>query len=98
MDGDQVHRRGRPPAGGAVQIRGAGEPGGELAYADRGAAPEVAHRVAVLAVPLPPQRREPAEVVAVALADVPRLGGELDPRYHRVLGHHVQEGRDLAVG
>ena len=41
------------------------------------AAPEVADRVAVLAVPLRPQRREAADLVA-AVADVPRLGDQLD--------------------
>ena len=57
------------------------------------AAPEVPHGVAVLAVPLAPHRREPAQVVAVHLADVPGLGDQLDPRHHRILGDHVQERR-----
>ena len=98
VDGDQVDRGGGPAAGRGVQVRRAGEPGGELADPDRVAAPEVAHRVPVLAVPLPPQRREPAQVVAVHLADVPRLGDQLGPRHHRVLGDHVQEGRHLVEG
>ena len=75
-----------PAPGPAVQVGGSAEAGGELADADRVAAPEVAHGVAVLAVPLPPQRREPAQVVAVHLADVPRLGDQLGPGHHRVLG------------
>ena len=81
-----------------VQVGRAGEPVGELADADRVAAPEVAHGVPVLAVPLPPQRREPAQVVAVHLADVPRLGDQLGLAHHRVLGAHVQEGRHLVEG
>ena len=46
----------------------------------------------------PPQRREPAEVVAVHLAHVPRLGDHLGLRRHRILGDHVQEGRHLVEG
>ena len=88
---------GRRPTGG-VQVGRAGEAVGELADPDRVAAPEVAHRVAVLAVPLPPQGREPAEVVAVHLPDVPGLGDHLRPRHHRVLGDHVEEGRHLVEG
>ena len=56
------------------------------------AAPEVADRVAVLAVPLRPQRGEPAHLVA-AVADVPRLGDELDLGDDRVLVHQVEERR-----
>ena len=56
------------------------------------AAPEVAHRVPVLAVPLRPQRREVADLVA-AVADVPRLGDELDLRHHRILLDQVEERR-----
>jgi len=79
VDGDQVDRGGGPPPGGGVQVGGAGEAVGELADPGRVAAPEVAHRVAVLAVRFPPQRREPAQVVAVGLADVPRFGDEFGP-------------------
>ena len=56
------------------------------------AAPEVAHRVAVAAVPLRPQRREVADLVA-ALADVPRLGDELHLADDRVLLDEVEERR-----
>jgi hypothetical protein len=48
--------------------------------------------VAVAAVPLRPQRGEAADLVA-ALADVPRLGDELDLADHRVLVHQVEERR-----
>ena len=66
--GDEVDRGG-PTARPAVQVGGAGDAGRDLAVL---AAPEVPHRVAVLAVPLAPLRREAADVVAVGLADVPQ--------------------------
>ena len=56
------------------------------------AAPVVAHGVAVLAVPLRPQAREVAHLVA-ALADVPRFGDQLDLADHRVLLDEVEERR-----
>ena len=77
----------------AVHVRRPAEPGGELPHPDRVAAPEVTHGVAVLAVPLAPDRREPANVVAVHLPDVPGLGDQLDPGDHRILGYQVEEGR-----
>ena len=52
------------------QSRGASAAGGRLA------APEVAHRVAILVVPLGPARREAADLVAAGAA-VPRLGDQL---------------------
>jgi hypothetical protein len=90
--GDEVDRGDGPAVVGLVQVRRAGEPGRELAQAGRLAAPEVAHGVAVLAVPLRPQRGEPAHLVA-AVADVPRLGDELDLADHRVLVDQVEERR-----
>ena len=66
---------------------------GELAEAARLAAPEVAHGVAVLAVPFRPQRREAADLVA-ALADVPGLGDQLDLADDRVLVDQVEERRE----
>ena len=68
------------------------KPVAELGQRVLGAAPEVADRVAVLAVPLRPQRREVADLVA-ALADVPRLGDELDLADDRVLLDEVEERR-----
>ncbi len=56
------------------------------------AAPEVAHRVAVDAVPLRPQDREVADLVAAG-ADVPGLGDQLDLREDRVLVDYVEERR-----
>src|SRR3712207_7557070 len=70
--GDEVDARHRAPAGVLVEVGRAGEPAGELADGGGLAAPEVADGVAVLAVPLGPQGREVADLVA-ALADVPRL-------------------------
>ena len=67
-----------------------GQPGGELRQGGRLAAPVVAHRVPVLAVPFCPQRREVADLVA-ALADVPRLGDQLHLGHHRVLLDEVEE-------
>ena len=57
------------------------------------AAPEVAHRVAVDAVPLRPEHREVADLVA-ARPDVPRLGDQLHLREHRVLVDRVEERRE----
>src|SRR5260221_22768 len=82
--GDEVHRRDRPPRAGLVQVAGPGQPGRELGQRGGPAAPEVADRVAVLAVPLRPQRRELADLVA-ALAHVPGLGDQLDLGYHPCL-------------
>src|ERR1700760_2746975 len=73
---------------------GAGETGGELGQGGAGAAPVVADRVPVAAVPLGPQRREVADLVA-ALADVPGLGDELDLADHRVLLGQIEEHREL---
>jgi len=52
--------------------------------------PRLPDGVAVLAVPLGPQRREAAHLVA-ALAHVPRLGDQLDLADHRVLVDQVEE-------
>ena len=79
-----------------VEVRRARHAGGEVAKLAFVALPELADRVAVLAVPLRPARREPADLVA-AHADVPRLGDQLDRGEHRVLGHGVEEARTLGV-
>ena len=92
MAGDEVDAGVRPAAVGLVEVAGAGEPVGDVGHPGAGAAPEVAHGVAVAAVPLGPQDREVADLVA-ALADVPRLGDQLDPAHHRVLVDQVEEGR-----
>src|ERR1035438_7308271 len=72
---DEVDRGDRAPGRVLVQVAGSREPRGELAQGRRLAAPEVAHSVAELAVPLRPQRREVADLVA-AIAEVPPLRDE----------------------
>jgi hypothetical protein len=89
--GDEVDRGERPAAVGLVEVARSGEARGELGDA-RIAAPEVAHRVAVLAVPLRPQHREVADLVAAG-PDVPGLGDQLDLREHGILEDHVEERR-----
>ncbi len=73
-----------------VQVRGAGQAAGELAERRALPTPEVPDRVAVVTVPLRPQRREVADLVA-ALAQVPRLGDELHLADDRVLLDEVEE-------
>ena len=87
--GDEVDRRRRLAPVARVEVARAGEALGEAADV-LVAAPEVAHRVAVDAVPLRPQDREVADLIA-ARPDVPRLGDELDLRQHRVLVDRVEE-------
>jgi hypothetical protein len=94
VGGDEVDRRDRLAAAVGVEVAGAGEARGELPEGAGLAAPEVAHGVAVLAVPLGPQRREVADLVAT-VADVPRLGDELDLADDRVLLDEVEERREL---
>ena len=77
VGGDEVDRRGRSSGVGLVEVGAPREAGAELRQRRRLAAPEVADRVAVAAVPLGPLRREVADLVA-ALADVPGLGDQLD--------------------
>ena len=92
MAGDEVDARARPPAGGLVEIRRPGQPGREFAEGRGLAPPVVTHSVAILPVPLGPQTREVADLVA-ALADVPRFGDELDLADHRILLHQIEERR-----
>ena len=54
--------------------------------------PVPAHVVAEAVVPFAPAAREVAEAVA-AVAEVPRLGDELQPGEHRVLRHREEERR-----
>ena len=88
--GHEVDRGVRRPAVALVQVARTGEAGRELAERARLPAPVVADRVAVLAVPLRPLRREVAHLVA-ARSDVPRLGDQLHLRDHRVLLDEVEE-------
>ena len=81
-----------------VQVGGASQAGGEVGERGEFAAPEVAHRIAVPAVPLGPQGREAADLVAVR-THVPRLRDELDLRDHGVLVDEVEEsGESVDLG
>ena len=92
MGRDEVDRRERQPAVVGVEVARAREARGEVADAAGVAAPEVADGVAVLVVPLAPQRREPADQVALA-GGVPGLGDQLHLAEHRVLVDRGQERR-----
>ncbi len=73
-----------------VEVRAAGQARGELVHGGGLAAPEVADRVAILAVPLRPERGEVADLVA-ALAEVPGLGDQLHLAHDRILLDEVEE-------
>ena len=90
---DKVDGGGGAPSVIGVEVGGAGEAGGKFAEGGRFAAPEVAHGVAVFAVPFGPEGWEVAHLIAT-LADVPRLSDEFDLGNHRVLLHQVEEGRE----
>ncbi len=93
MRGDEVHARRRAAAVALVQVRAAEQPRADLRGPPALAAPEGAHRVAVLAVPLAPAHREVPHLVA-ALAQVPRLGDQLHALQRRVLVHHGEEAAE----
>src|SRR2546425_469431 len=76
--------------GRCVQVRAAGEARRELGERLVGAANEVADGVAILAVPLGPQRRKVAHLIAT-LADVPGLGDQLHAVHGRILMDQVEE-------
>ena len=91
VGGDEVDRRERVAPVGLVQVAGAGKARREVADAGL-PAPEVAHDVAVDAVPLRPLHGEVADLVAAG-PDVPGLGDELDLREDGVLVDRVEERR-----
>ncbi len=93
MRGDEVDAGVRAPRRALVEVRAAGQPVGELRERPVGAAPEVAHGVAILAVPLRPQRREITDLVT-ALADIPRLGNQLHLADDRILLDEIEERRE----
>ena len=92
VGGEEVDAGERAAAVFLVEVGRAGDAVGELAQALFLTAPEVAHAVAVLAVPLLPLGGEVADLVA-ALADVPRLGDQLDLADDRVLLDEIEERR-----
>src|SRR5680860_324497 len=81
---DEVDRGDRTPGRMRVKVAGTRDARSELAQRGRLTPPEIAHRVAELAVPLGPQRGEVADLVA-AVTEVPRLSDELDLRDHGIL-------------
>src|SRR5690554_3982977 len=82
--GDEVDAGQRAAPVIAEQVAAAGQPVGQVVGVALVAAPEAAHRVAVLAIPLMPEQREIADLIT-ALADVPELGDQLDLRDDRIL-------------
>jgi len=92
VGGDEVDGGERVAAVLLVQVGGAGEALRELAHVAL-TAPEVAYRVAILPVPLGPEHREVADLIAAG-PDVPRLGDQLHLREDRVLMDRVEEGAE----
>ena len=90
MRGDEIDAGVGAPPGPLVQVGAAGQPVGEIRQGVVSATPVVTDGVAVAPVPLRPQGREVAHLVA-ALADVPGLGDELDLAHHRVHLNEVEE-------
>jgi len=91
VGGDEVDGGDGAPPRVLVEVGRAGEAGGELVERARLPAPEVAHGVPVLAVPLGPQRGEATHLVT-PVAEVPGLGDELHLGDDRVLVDDVEEG------
>src|SRR5205823_9191329 len=81
--GDEVDAGIRPAPARRVQVGRARQPGGHLRYLAGVAAPEAADAVPVPAVPFGPPDREAPHLVA-AVAEIPRLGDQLDPGEDRV--------------
>jgi len=73
---DEVDGRERPATVDLVQVRRAGEARSQLAQSARLATPEVAYGIAVFAVPLRPQGREAADLIATR-TNIPRLADQL---------------------
>src|SRR3546814_7463103 len=95
VGGDEVDAGDRTAGVVLVEVGAAGETRGELPDGAGLAPPEVADRVAVLAVPLRPLGREVADLVA-ALADAPGLGDALPLADDRVRVHEVETRREAA--
>ena len=95
--GHEVDAGVRATAALLVEIAAARQPRRQLRDDPVVPAPEAAHGVAVLAVPLRPLGGEVADLIA-AFAEIPRLGDELDLRQHRVLVNDVEERAELVDG
>ncbi len=92
VGGDEVDARLRAPPAGRVEVGRAGEASAEVGGLAGVAAPEAAHGIAEAVVPLRPAAREAPGLIA-ALAEVPRLGDQLDRGEHRVARDRVEEAR-----
>ena len=88
--GDEVDARGGLPAGPRIQVIASSETGRELGHRPAVAAPEPAHRISILPIPLGPQHREIADLIP-ALAEIPRLRNQLHLRQHWILMDDVEE-------
>src|SRR5215472_6079837 len=89
MGGDEIDRGPGFTAAVIEDVARSAEPRSDHARR-RLAAPEVAHRVAELVVPLGPSRREGPDLIAAGTA-IPRLGDQLDRTQLRVLATRLQE-------
>ena len=87
---DEVDAGGRMAAVMLIEIGTAGEARGEFRERGIHAAPIIARRVAVFAVPFRPARRKIADLIA-AVADIPRLGNQLDAGNERVLVDNIEK-------
>src|SRR5262249_23617530 len=84
MRGDEVDAGPGPAAALVEQVGRPGQPPRDVADQPAVTAPESAHRVSELVVPLRPARRKTADLIA-AEADIPRLCDQLYPRQHGIL-------------
>ena len=90
--GDEIDRSRRRAEAGREDVGRAGEARRQLADASRLAAPEPAHRVAIVVVPFAPAGRELPETIA-ARPDIPRLGNELQLAQHGILLDGLEQRR-----
>ena len=90
--GDEVDARVGLARGALIEIGAAGEPRAELGERLVTAAPEIAHGVAILAVPLGPEGWKIPDLIA-AFADVPRLRDQFHLADHGILLNQIEERR-----
>ena len=91
MRGQKVDAASRSASAQAIQVTAAAQAVGKLGDLARVTLPELAHVVAVFAIPFAPQHRQVADLVT-EVADVPWLGDELGAREHWILVNDVEEG------
>src|SRR4029078_5504324 len=97
MRRDEIDAGVGPSSALLVQVAAACQARRQLRDGAAVATPETPHRVAVLAVPLGPLRREVTDLVT-AFAEVPGFGNELHLRQDRVLVNDVKERAQLVHG